>query len=94
MLNGSNDYDEVFDEPTKELLEEITRVSEIIPRDMLILTLGELVGNGAGAKPKGEKFIFGFRKTFQPLQSWSQFSIDISSACTQDVSCSQQRDLP
>ena len=31
MLNGSYAYDEDFDESMKELLEEITRVSEIIP---------------------------------------------------------------
>ena len=31
MLNGSYDYDEEFDESTKELLEEITRESEIFP---------------------------------------------------------------
>ena len=32
VLNGSYAYDGDFDEPTKELLEEITRVGEIIPR--------------------------------------------------------------
>ena len=31
VLNGSYAYNEDFDESTKELLEEITRVSEIIP---------------------------------------------------------------
>ena len=31
MLNGSYDYDEDFDKSTKELLEEIMRVSETIP---------------------------------------------------------------
>ena len=31
VLNGSYDYDEDFDESTKELLEEIIRVSERIP---------------------------------------------------------------
>ena len=31
LLNESHAYDEAFDKSTKELLEEITRVSEIIP---------------------------------------------------------------
>ena len=30
-MNGSYAYDEEFDESTKELLEEITRVGETIP---------------------------------------------------------------
>ena len=32
VLNGSYAYDRDFDEPTKELLEEITRVGETIPK--------------------------------------------------------------
>jgi len=71
VLNGSYAYDEEFDKSTKELLEEITRVSDIIPVGPIDTNLKRVGWQRRWSKDK-EKTPSSFSgRHFQSPHSWS-----------------------